>query len=101
MNKKIFVDIDETICFYNGVERAGYKNAVPNYENIEKINKLYDEGYYIKYWSGRGSVSKIDYRDLTQKQLSEWGAKNHEISTGEKPDYYLLICDKTKRIEEL
>ena len=36
---KIFVDIDETICFYDGVERLGYKNAIPHYVNIDKINK--------------------------------------------------------------
>ena len=34
----IYVDIDETICFYDGVDRLGYKNAVPNYKNIQKIN---------------------------------------------------------------
>ena len=35
--KVIYVDIDETICFYDGVERK-YENAIPNKENIEKIN---------------------------------------------------------------
>ena len=34
---KIFVDIDETICFYDN-ERV-YRDAIPNYENIAKINK--------------------------------------------------------------
>ena len=38
----IYVDIDETICFYSG-ERE-YHLAEPNHENIAKINKLYDEG---------------------------------------------------------
>ncbi len=98
---KIYVDIDETICFYDGVERRGYKNAIPNYKNIDKINKLYDEDNHITYWTARGSVSKIDYYDLTKKQLSEWGCKYHELSVGEKPDYHLLICDRTKRIEEI
>ena len=54
---RIFVDIDETICFYEGVDRLGYKNAIPNYENIAKINKLYDEGNQITYWTSRGAVS--------------------------------------------
>ena len=69
MSKRIFVDIDETICFYGGVKRLGYKNAIPNYDNIDKINKLYDKGNYIKYWTGRGAVSKVDYNELTKKQL--------------------------------
>ena len=100
MSKKIFVDIDETICFYDNVERQ-YKNAIPNKKNIEKINKLYDEGYHIKYWTARGTVSKIDYYELTKSQLNKWEAKHHELSVGEKPDYHLLICDRTKRIEEI
>ena len=96
----IFVDIDETICFYDGVKRK-YENAIPNKENIEKINKLYDEGNHIKYYTGRGSITKINHYELTKRQLNEWGCKYHELSTGEKPHYDLLICDKTKRIEEI
>ena len=98
---KIFVDIDETICFYDGVKRRGYKNAIPNYKNIDKINKLHDEGNEITYWTARGSVSKINYRDLTRIQLNSWGCKYDYLSVGEKPNYDLLICDRTKRIEEL
>ena len=99
---KVFVDIDETICFYKSKEqRLGYRNAIPHLDNISKINKLYNEGHYIKYWTARGAVSKIDYFKLTQSQLKKWGCKYHELSVGEKPDYDLLICDKTKRIEEI
>tara|TARA_R100001129_G_scaffold153006_1_gene115557 strand:+ start:439 stop:747 length:309 start_codon:yes stop_codon:yes gene_type:complete len=99
--KKIFVDIDETICFYDGVDRLGYKNAIPNYKNIAKINKLYQEGHRITYYTARGAVSKIDYFNLTKSQLDNWGCKYHNLSVGEKPHYDLLICDKTKRIEEV
>lgn len=98
---KIFVDIDETICHYKDVDRLGYKNAIPILFNIEKINKLYDKGHEITYWTARGSFSKIDYFDLTKKQIEEWGCKYHYLSVGEKPTYDLLICDKTKRIEEI
>ena len=100
-NKKIFVDIDETICHYKDVDRLGYKNAIPILFNIEKINKLYDKGHEITYWTARGSFSKIDYFDLTKKQIEKWGCKYHYLSVGEKPTYDLLICDKTKRIEEI
>ena len=98
---KIFVDIDETICFYDGVDRLGYKNAIPNEKNKAKINKLYDEGHTITYYTARGAVSKIDYFNLTKNQLDSWNCKYHNLSVGEKPDYDLLICDKTKRIEEI
>ena len=98
---KIFVDIDETICFYDGVERLGYKNAIPHYVNIDKINKLYEEGNEITYWTSRGFYSGIDYYELTKSQLKDWGCKYNNLSVGEKPNYDLLICDKSKRIEEI
>ena len=98
---RIFVDIDETICFYDGVDRLGYKNAIPNRNNIEKINSLFDGGNEITYWTARGSVSGINYKELTVSQLKEWGCKYHNLDVGNKPPYDLLICDKTKRIEEI
>ena len=96
---KIFVDIDETICFYDGERK--YPNAKPNLANIKKINTLYDNDNEITYWTARGSVTGIDWYDVTKKQLKEWGCKYHYLSVGEKPHYDLLICDKTKRIEEI
>lgn len=95
----IYVDIDETICFYDG--ERNYNLAKPSLENIEKINILFEKGHEITYWAARGSVTKIDWFDVTQKQLDEWGCKYHKLITGEKPAYDLLICDKTKRIEEI
>ena len=96
---KIFVDIDETICFYEG-ERH-YPDAVPSYENISKINKLYDEGHEIVYWTARGAVTGLDWFEVTRSQLDAWDCKFHTLSVGDKPHYDLLICDKTKRIEEI
>jgi len=102
---KIFVDIDETICFYESKEkRLGYQNAIPNEKNIAKINKLYDDGHEITYWTARGTVNvnkREEYLELTANQLGEWGCQYHKLSVGEKPNYDLLICDKTKRIEEI
>jgi len=98
----IYVDIDETICFYNGIRE--YNLAIPNFKNIEKINKLFDNGNIITYYTARGSVLKSrinEFTILTKKQLEEWGCKYHYLSIGEKPPYDLLICDKTKRIEEI
>jgi hypothetical protein len=101
-----FVDIDETIAFYDG-DRI-YEEAKPSYENIDKINKLYDEGWIIIYWTARGSTQpnnkeRLEYlRTLTSQQLHNWGAKFHELQIGDKkPLYDLIIDDKAKRIEEL
>lgn len=99
---KIFVDIDETICFYD--DKREYRLAIPNYEHISKINKLYTEGHEITYYTARGSVLRDrleEFTILTKAQLTQWGCLYHYLSVGEKPPYDLLICDKTKRIEEI
>ena len=107
--KVVLVDIDETICFYSG--KRQYNLAEPNDENIKKINKLYNEGWHVVYWTARGGSEKSIrngscYYDFTWKQLESWGCKFHDLSTGTKgrfikPPYDLVIDDKAKRIEEL
>ena len=107
--KTALVDIDETICFYPNARR--YDLAEPCQENIDKINKLYDDGFRIIYWTARGGSKKSKannrcYYDFTWKQLESWGCKFHELCTGTKgkylkPPYDLVIDDKAKRIEEI
>jgi len=101
--RTVLVDIDETICFYSGERR--YDLSEPNYENISKINNLYEEGWRVVYWTARGSTSKKDYTEHTRTQLAEWGCKYHDLVTGTgpnpKPHFDLLIDDKAKRIEEI
>ena len=102
--KVIYVDIDETIFrrekSTDFVVVHDYKKAKPIKENIEKINKLYDEGHTIVYWTARGSRKQIDWTELTSQQLCEGGAKYHELKV-DKPFYDLFIEDKSLRIEEL
>mgnify|MGYP003113819311 FL=1 len=95
----VYVDIDETICFYD--EERDYKLAKPIQKNINKINNFYAVGHQLAYWTARGTVTKIDWFKTTENQLKKWGCKYHRLSTGKKPAYDLLICDKTKRIEEI
>jgi len=90
---KIFVDIDETICYYKS--KRDYNLALPILNRIKKINELYEKGDEITYWTARGSVTKINWYDLTKKQLDEWGCKYHHLSVGEKPHFDLYICDKS------
>src|SRR6056300_1345625 len=100
--KDALVDIDETICYYEDNTNRRYDISIPIQENIDK---LYDEGWKIVYWTARGSVSKKDYTDYTWKQLESWGCKFHDLVTGTtpnpKPHFDLVIDDKAKRIEEL
>ena len=87
----IYVDIDETIC--NTPENRDYSKSTPIKENINKINKNYDEGHTIVYWTARGTSSGKDYSKTTREQLIKWGAKFHQLKL-KKPMYDLFICDK-------
>jgi hypothetical protein len=87
----IYVDIDETICTKS--EDLNYANAKPIRERIERINKLFDQGNTIIYWTARGTVTKVDWREVTEKQFKDWGVKYHDLKFG-KPAYDLFIDDK-------
>ena len=98
----IYVDIDDTICDYDvESDNTDYNNARPIWMNIDKINELYDDGHDITYYTARGSGTGIDWYKITLHQLMDWGCKHHKLITGHKPPYDLMICDKTKRIEEI
>ena len=88
----IYVDVDETVC--QTPEDRDYSKAVPMKKNIKKINELYYNGHTIVYWTARGTVSGIDWTEVTTKQLNEWGAKYHAVKLG-KPHFDLYICDKS------
>ena len=92
----IYVDIDNTILDTDGVN---YENTKPMKDRIKKINDLYDEGHTIVYWTARGTLSGIDYYDLTKSQLDKFGVKYHELKL-KKPAYDLFIDDRNVNSEE-
>jgi len=98
----IYVDIDGTICNTpkNGTS-WDYEDSTPRYDQIEKINKLHNEGHEIVYWTARGSGSGIDWSMFTKKQIDNWGCQYARIEKLKKPSFDLFIDDKSKRIEEL
>ena len=87
---KYVIDIDGTICEEVG-EVIG---RTPYLDRIAQINKLYDEGHTVVYWTARGSKTGADWQELTERQLVEWGAKNHGVKLG-KPHFDKYICDKS------
>ena len=95
--KTYIVDIDGTICKTDG---NNYKNSVPIQENIDKINKLYDEGEFIIYWTSRGNSTNMNLLILTENQLYQWGCKHNSLRMG-KPSYDVWVDDKSLQIEEL
>jgi uncharacterized HAD superfamily protein len=96
------VDIDGTIC--SPTIGRDYENAQPWQDRIDIINKLYDDGDYIIYFTARGmgrfagdpdagaKASAILF-ELTKEQLDSWGCKYHELILG-KPHADYFIDDK-------
>lgn len=90
----IYIDIDNTICRNNeSEEELDYTKAIPIEEAITKANMLFDSGHTIIYWTARGTVSGIDWKDVTVEQFKKWGVKYHELKFG-KPNYDIFIDDK-------
>ena len=91
----IYVDIDDTICYHlpEYKDKLDYSNAIPFSDRIDKINRLYEEGNTIVYWTARGTKTGINWFQITYQQLISWNAKFHELRMG-KPNYDLFIDDK-------
>jgi quercetin dioxygenase-like cupin family protein len=83
-------DIDGVIC---DDLRGDYLKSKPRQEIIEKINQLYDQKNTIIIFTGRGSKTGIDWKEITQKQLDSWGLKYHEIYFN-KPVADIFVDDK-------
>ena len=66
----IYIDIDETIC--NSPDKPDYSNSTPIMENIDKANKLYEQGNLIVYWTARGTGTGVDWTEVTKRQFKEW-----------------------------
>ena len=104
MSKRYCIDIDGTIC--SPTVGRDYHKAEPWQDRIKVLNKLYDEGNYIIYFTARAmgrfadlphSVASIKAKevlfDLTKQQLDDWGVKYHELIMG-KPHADHFIDDK-------
>ena len=96
-NKKIyFVDIDCTICL---TYKNNYKKSIPNYDKINILNRLYDDGNQIHYWTSRGMLSGKNWDTFTIDQLNSWGVKYDSINM-DKPHYDYWIDDKAINIHD-
>jgi hypothetical protein len=110
MSKRYCVDIDGTIC--SPTVGRDYHKAEPWQDRIKVLNKLYDEGNYIIYFTARAmgrfadlphSVASVKAKEvlfeLTRQQLEEWGVKYHELIMG-KPHADFFIDDKGIKDED-
>jgi capsule biosynthesis phosphatase len=96
--KTIVCDVDDTISTHK--ERA-YASAVPHLDIINKLNRLFDMGYVIIYFTARGTLScngdidKIEQarRPILEEWMKRHGVKYHHLLFG-KPLGIMYIDDK-------
>ena len=96
--KTLCFDLDNTICTTNG---RNYSKSKPKKKVINLINKLYDEGYFIKILTARymgrsndnfSKAKKRGYK-MTNTQLKKWGLKFHKLFLS-KPSFDVYVDDK-------
>ena len=101
----IVCDIDDTISF---TKNRDWKNATPNTELIEILNKLHKSGYKIHYVTSRGNLSfkgnreeaENYYRPIIENWFKEHNVLYDKLSF--QKDYALYyIDDKSLRPNEI
>lgn len=80
-------DLDNTLCNTTGED---YSKSTPILKRIKIVNKLYDDGNKVIIFTARGSLTGIDWTELTKNQLKSWNLKHTELLLG-KPaaDFYI------------
>ena len=101
LDMEIIVDIDRTICKFTTEDTMSYEDVEPIYDIIESINYLYDKGFNIIIRTGRGGNTGINWKELTKKQLNEWGVKYHRLEFVKKPKRYVNVDDRNVLPDEL
>ncbi len=101
MSKKhlqICCDIDGVIAMKT--PENNYCLATPMKQNIRLINQLYQSGHEIVLFTARGYATGLDWREVTQKQLVDWGVCYHKLLFG-KPNADIYIDDKFMELNVL
>ena len=75
--KVFIIDIDGTICDHvrNEDGTEAMRNAKPFPESIERINKWYDEGHFICFFTARTD----EHFAVTEEWLKMHGVKYHQL----------------------
>jgi len=93
----IYIDIDKTIC--KSPKNGDYSKSSPIKTNIKKVNKLYEEGNTIVFWTSRGVLTGINWQEVTKNQLKYWGVKYTKLKFN-KPYYDVFIDDKAINVKD-
>ncbi len=89
-------DIDGTLC--SNTEGA-YESAEPFAHVIARVNDLFKAGHQIILYTARGSTTGIDWRPVTEKQLTAWGVLYHRLVLG-KPTADIYVDDKAVAVHD-
>jgi len=87
------IDIDGILCDAPSTYTLeAFRNRVLNKENIEIVNKLYDEGHQIILFTARMSKDK-GVKKVTVEWLKKYEVKYHELRF-DKPKADVYVDDK-------
>ena len=75
-------DLDNTLVRTQG---SDYENSIPIEAAIKKVQEYKRNGDHIIIMTARGSGSKKDWREFTEKQLLEFGIPFDQLIVGLKP----------------
>ena len=75
-------DLDNTLVITQG---SDYENAQPIEAAVKKVQEYKRNGDHIIIMTARGSGSKKDWREFTEKQLLEFGIPFDQLIVGLKP----------------
>ena len=75
-------DLDNTLVRTQG---SDYENSTPIEAAIKKVQEYKRNGDHIIIMTARGSGSKKDWREFTEKQLLEFGIPYDHLIVGLKP----------------
>jgi CMP-N-acetylneuraminic acid synthetase len=77
-----------------------YRLASPMAENIALVNRLHDLGHRILLFTARGSMTGIDWKEETARQMRAWGVRHHQLIFG-KPAADFYIDDRILSLDEI
>ncbi len=89
------IDIDGTLINSSFSDSEGYKVTSVDYDEINKIKKLYNDGHTIIIHTAR----RWDIYNITIKQLEDYNIKYHQLVMG-KPSGVYVDKDSVKTIGE-
>ena len=75
-------DLDNTLVITQG---SDYENSQPIEAAVKKVQEYKRNGDHIIIMTARGSGSKKDWREFTEKQLLEFGIPFDQLIVGLKP----------------